>query len=538
MAKQRTLEGTTEKISKVAREFESFVCATMGPFGQNIALHSEEGVPVITKDGVSVAKVFEADDPGEALIAEILKQAAEKTNSEAGDGTTTSTAIASAIIREGGKLAAAKHDVNHIRREVQDALILIKSRLNEMKVEFSDRSEDEIKSVLYKIAMISTNGDSNISKIISEATAAAGKIGLVNSTVSGSKYHLKQTVGMKIPNAGVVSYEFVKGCHDKTETLKKCRILFTTFDLESASLLQAIEKNVLQPLVERGESLLIVANKADKGFLANQINNNAKGVIKNAIVKAPYFGAVGREMMDDLAAFTGALVYDEKLDMKFSDMKLEDLGYAEKVEVTPWHSVLYNPQINQVRLDKRLEILNKKAKAIGYQEGDSDKTMERLASLQGKIYTVQIPALSDIEDKERMDRVEDAINACRGALESGFLPGGGAALLKASQSLDEGNLIQSMFGDVIKYPFKKILLNASDKVDVVEEKLLNSEDLAYDARDRKYGNPLELGVIDSYKVVDRSLSNGVSVGLMLLTTTGILADIPKEDSGMPFDFGY
>jgi chaperonin GroEL len=539
MAKQKTLKGTREKIVKVTEEFESFVCATMGPHGQNIALHSEEGMPVITKDGVSVAKVFEAEDPGENLIADILKQAAEKTNSEAGDGTTTSTAIASAMLREGGKLVAAKHDVNHIRREVQNSLIKVKEELKKIRVEFKNKSEGEIKEILLKIAMISTNGDADISKIISEATALAGKIGLVNSSVSGSKYNLKKTVGMKIPNAGVVNYEFIKGCDNKTETLKKCRILFTTFDLESPHLLKEMEDKVLSPLVKRGECLLIVANKADKGFLANMINNNAKGVIKNAIVKAPYFGAVGREMMDDLAAFTGGMVYDDKLGMKFSDMELEHLGYAETVEVTPWHSVIYEPKMDKPRLENRLEKLRKRAEVLEYQEGDSDKTMERLASLEGKIYTVQIPSLSDIEDKERMDRVDDAINACRGALESGYLPGGGAALLTSTRILDDNNLIQSMFKNVIKYPFRRILLNASDKVDVIEDKILSSEgSLAYDAREKKYGDPLELGVIDSYKVVDCSLSNGISVGLMLLTTTGILANIPKEENAMPFDFGY
>ncbi len=530
MAKVRVLKETRTTIRKVAQELEDFVCATMGPYGQNIALHNDTGAPVITKDGVSVARVYEAELPEENLIADILKQAAEKTNSEAGDGTTTSIAIASSIIKQGEKLINLDQDVNTIRREITKATEDILKYLEKERVIFSDKSDDEIESILYKIALISTNGDEGMSKLIAKGVAKAGELGLVTATKGDLEYELTQTSGMKIENAGVVKHDFIQGLPDKKMTLKNCYILLTTHELESAGVIREIEKNVLDEIIKKNASLLVIPKKSGKGFLANMINFNAKGTIKNAVVRPPYYGSVGRDVMDDIAVMTGARVIDEASGDRFINVKLEHLGFAKEVEVDSYCTMVFDPQPNKPKLEERIKLLESKAKSLDGKK-DADNTMKRLAALTGNFYTIRVPSSSEIEDKEKMDRIDDALNACRGALKEGYLPGGGTALLNAKKILNQDNICHKIFGDILSYPFKRILINSGKSPEIIERDLENEENkYAYDVRNDMYGLPLEIGIIDSYRVVTSSLRNGVSVGLMLLTTTGILADKPVENA--------
>lgn len=536
MAKVKSLTGTREKVNKVVSEIEDFVCATMGPSGQTIALHNDVGVPVITKDGVTVAKAYEADEPTDQLIADIIKQAAEKTNEEAGDGTTTSIAITSMLVREGSKALLSNSNVNELRREVEEILKFVQEELHKQKVEFGTMSQEEIVQILYKISMISSNGDHEISSLISNAVAKAGKHGIINTTRGSDKYELNQAQGMKVGQASLVDYRFIMGIPDKKMILEKCWILLTTQELDNSQIINELNKSVLSQIIQANGSLLIVCKNSGKSFLANMINNNAKGNLKNGIVKTPYFGAVGREILDDLAAYVGATVVEENA--KWANVQLMHLGYAETVEATPWHTYIINPKTNKDAMIKRIEMLEKRAKMINYKTNDADKTMERLAALTGASYTISIPATSDIEYKERMDRVEDALNACRGALECGYLPGGGLALYKIGEGLNSTNPYTGMVKSVIQYPFKRILQNAGEIPEVIAMQLKQLDpNFVYDARDRKFGKPLEIGVIDSFKVIEKSLLNGFSVGLMLLTTTGILADKPEQNIN-PYPLEY
>ncbi|MDD3412543.1 MAG: chaperonin GroEL [Lachnospiraceae bacterium] len=534
--KKIILGNTRSVINETVSEFENLVCATMGPYGQTIAFQNEIGVPVITKDGVSVAKAIEFDKPEKNLIAKILKQAAEKTNDEAGDGTTTSTAIASATVREGNKALAAGNDVNSLRRGINQSLEKVLARLDQQRVDFSDKTENEKAEILTKIAMISTNGDHKISELIASAVAKAGRSGVVNVQKGALDFSLVQSTGMKIPNASFTDYEFVRGSAEKKVILKKCRILITTYDLESANVIRALDDKVLTPIMNAGETLLVMPRKADKGFLANMINNNAKGYLRNVVVKAPYFGAVGREMMDDVAAMTGATVIDEREGHKLQNIQLSNLGYAEEVEVNAHSTILFQPKKDEARVAKRIKILEDKAKAIDYKRGDADKTLERLAAITGSVYNVKIPSFSEVEDKEIMDRVEDAINACKGALEFGYLPGGGMALLKIAHEISSESSYSAILCNIISYPFKRILDNAGKNHELISNQLMQAQnDYVYDAREGKFGEALELGIIDSYKVVTKSLTNGISVGLMLLTTVGLIADLP-EQGPIPFEW--
>lgn len=531
-----TTENVQEKIRIAVEKFFNLVCSTMGPSGRNIILHLDTGEAIITKDGVTVAKAIEFDEPELQIIGQILKQAAQTTNEEAGDGTTTSTCIASAVLQEGGKLLAAGLDSNAIRREIETAKKEVLAFLEEQRITFDDKKKEQVEDILYKIALISANGEEEVAEVISTAVANAGKDGLVTVEKGSSDYEIEKMEGMKVPYSGVVSYDFLLGEEDKKAVLEKCYIFITTYDLSSPTLVAAMQKNVFNQIMDENASVLIMSKKCGKGYQANMVNNNAKGVLKNAIVKAPYFGAVGREMMDDIAAYTDGMVIEE--DVALSKVQIQHLGYAERVEVTPWHTTIYNPTVNEEETAERIRLLKAKAKKLDKKAEDNDKVKERLAALTGKVYNIKVPTASAVEDTERMHRIEDAINACQGALEHGYLPGGGAALLTAGAKLKQETFGQKILSKVCEAPIRKILENTGDRPDVVINNILSKKSVeTYDARERQYGKAFGLGVIDSHHVISQAFSNGVSVGATLLTTAGIVCDKPDPRPQSPFEFG-
>lgn len=534
--KKLILKDSRKVIGNAVDQFEDFVCSTMGPSGQNIALHNDLGEPVITKDGVSVAKVISFEDPERDIVAQVLKQAAEKTNEEAGDGTTTSTAIASAIFREGQKLLEkGDWNVNAIRKKVEAAQKEVLAELEKVRVKFDEETEEKRKEILYKIAMISTNGDHDLSLLISQAVLKAGLTGVVNTQVAGMSYELTNSTGMKLKNSHPFSMDYFRGLESEKALYKNCRILITTYELESANIINVIQPKVLEPLMKKNESLIIITPKADKGFLANMINNNAKGILKNAIVKAPYFGPVGRKMMEDIAAKCNTVVFDEDKGHKFEALTYDMLGFAKEVEVSEKETIVFEPVPHEERLAERIAMLTAEAKKVDYKTNDIEKAQERLATITGGVYNIKIPRKSDVEDKERVDRIDDAVNACLGALEHGYVPGGGAALVQASREISDKDIAMTM-QNVCRYPMKRILSNAGqeDKLSEVMGSVLEVDEV-YDVRAESYGKPLETGVIDSYKVIDKAFNNGLSVGLMLLTTKGIIADVPKEGGNFAWD---
>ena len=527
MSKLIEIENTRAKILSSVKQMEEIVCGTMGPFGQNVMLRNEAEAPVITKDGVTVAKSIVSDDDFEQIIFEILKQAAEKTNKEAGDGTTTATCLAASTFKEGLKLISADVDPMTIKREIDNFLKTYKEELEQHRTVFKNKSEEEIEQILYKIAMISTNGDEEMSKTIAEATAKAGLNGIVNIKKTTGNYEITTNIGAKIPNAGVVNYDFIKGTVDKKVTLKKVYVLLTTYELENPQYL-----NDLKPLFDQinkvGGSVLIISKKVDKGFLAHLLQWNATGVLKNAAVRAPYFGAVGREMMDDLAAYLGGVVVEEEKKHSFANLKLEMLGKVEEADVTPHYTILRGVNSDKKRLEERIKILEQKLNNVRTDIADPDKTLERLTLLNGKVYTIGVPSISDIEDKERMDRVDDAVNACKGALEHGYVPGGGVTYARIGET-SNSDLIKK----IMTSPLRKVLENAGRTADFSK---LRDEKTSYNIRTGEVGDALELGVIDSYKVAESAILNGLSVGSMLLTTKAIV--LPKKVENQPFEMSY
>jgi chaperonin GroEL len=531
MSKLIEIKDTRSVILKPVKEMEEIVCSTMGPHGQNVMLRNEADSPVITKDGVTVAKSVNSDDAFEQLIFDILKQAAERTNSEAGDGTTTATSIAANTFKEGFKLISADVDPMSIKREIDLFLETYKDELKKHRVIFKDNSDKEIQDTLYKIAMISTNGDIEMSKVISEATARAGLSGIINIKQATGDYGITQSKGVKIPNAGVVNYDFVKGTVDKKVTLKNVYVLLTTYELENPSLLTDL-KPTFEHIGKNG-SLLIISKKVDKGFLAHLLQWNATGQLKNAAVRAPYFGAVGREMMDDLAAYLGTVVIEEDKKHSFAKLEANMLGRVEEADVTPHYTILRGVNPDKVRLAQRIKLLEDKLETIKDKQSDPDKTLERLSLLNGKVFTISVPSISEIEDKERMDRIDDAINACKGALKYGYIPGGGITLARIGRD-SKSSLIQK----ILTSPLSKILSNAGKSEHQAICLLEDEQDVStsYDLRNGIEGDALEIGVIDPYKVAECAVINGLSVGSMLLTTKAII--LPKQTKETAFDMSY
>ena len=532
-----------DDIQRVLGYFESLVCATMGPEGRNIMLHTEDGLPIITKDGVTVAEAIDFDDKVTyKVIADIIKESARRTNLLAGDGTTTSIVITIATVLA-IQAARKQYPLDEIRKEILHYRNDILDILKDMRKQISKQDDEEkLKDMLYKIAMISTNGDEEISKNISEVVLQAGVDGLITTKNTYGKISWESAEGIKIPNAHFAHAEFVRGTPDQTLKLKKVHILLTNMELEDGDLLHILNENILKEIKIKGQSLLIVA-KSGKSFLENMIKFNATGQLNNCIVNPPYFGDVGRDMLDDLAAYTGATILDVNKGHQLSALKMQHLGYAEEAVITKEHTTLYKPNMIPEEVDKRIKILEKAKETLVPGMRDDRKIKERLAALKGNVYTLNITKISNIEDGERLDRVEDAINACKGALEHGYLPGGGLALIYAYKKFSQRTtpaLIQDIFSKICYASFTQILRNMDivDPEKILREYKLDNHNRALNLREMEVGDPIEVGAIDSYKVISTAFQNGVSIGLTLSTCNGIIANDPEKVPYQPFEFGY
>ena len=530
MTKHIVTDKTQDNIVDTVREFAHLVCATMGPSGKNIMLHNDTGTPIITKDGVTVARAIDYDAPEKKIVAQILKQAAESTNQAAGDGTTTSTCIARAVVEEVVKLTAAGHNSNVVRQEILNQRDKVLARLAEMRVDFSGETQEEKLSILNKIAMVSTNGDGEIATLVADAVLKAGPEGLITVKNGFGEPSVSRTDGVKVPHAGFTHAEYARGTVDQTCELKDCYILITTYDLDSPDIIKVLQPKIIDVIREESKSLLIIG-KADKAFLENMIKFNSTGQVSNCIAKPPYFGEVGREMMDDIAAYVGGIVVDQSRGHKLENIDLKHLGYADKVVVGAQNTTIYGATTDEERMEERLQILKDAFGKLPNGAQDLRKVKERLASLSGNVYILSVPTTSTIEDGERLDRIEDAINACRGALEDGYLPGGGVALYNAADTLGD-SVGEKVLKAVTKAPICQIVQNAGESPEVILDKLgdIAGRTDTYDARNKRYGNAFDLGIIDSYKVISSAFKNGISIGSTLVSCVGQIADKPQENA--------
>lgn len=527
------LNDSQEIILETINLMADAVTDTMGPGGKNVALTTQAGSPIITKDGVTVANSIELEDEEKELICKIVKQAADMTNKQAGDGTTTSIALTRAIFSEGHKFVKAGNNVTQLKREIYDGMRKVLANLKEITVPIEEDDKEKMYKNLLDIATISMNGEEDVAELVAKAIFSAGKHGIVNVTQNSSDENTLETVeGVKL-NQGWASPFFCKERDEKRIILEDCHILITSHKLTSAAQLQSIEDS-LKPLVKSGKPLLLISSECSNEFLSNMVANNKQGRLRNCAIRPPYFGNIRKEFFTDLGLLTGATVIEAEQGHSLDRVKFDHFGYAERVEISESETVIIGGGGDSEKVKERVKGLEQELKEPGFK--DLNKTEERLAKLAGGVVLIKLASQSHIEMEERKHRIEDAVNACKAALEEGIVPGGGAALVMASKDLNKDVLGHSILRKACTAPMKKICENAgfSGDVGVYIVSTADGNTETVNALTQKKVNALEDGIIDPVKVTRHALANAVSVASTLLTTNVIISDIPVETPPNPY----
>ena len=524
------------------------VKVTLGPKGRNVIIGKSFGTPTITKDGVTVAKEIELEDPIENLGAQMVKEVASKTNDAAGDGTTTATVLAQAIFREGLKNVTAGANPMDLKRGIDSAVEVICRELNNMKREVTDKKE------IAQVGTISANNDHTIGNLIADAMEKVGKDGVITvEEAKGIDTSLDVVEGMQF-DRGYLSPYFV------TDQESMTCVMDTPYILIYEKSIVAI-KDIL-PILEKtsqaGRGLLIISEDVQGEALATLVVNKLRGTIKIAAVKSPGFGDRRKAMLDDIAILTGGVVVGDERGYKLENITLEHLGSAKKVTIDKDNTTLVEGSGDSENISKRiLEIKSQIEKTTS--DYDREKLQERLAKLSGGVAVLKIGASTEIEMKEKKARIEDALHATRAAVEEGIVPGGGVAYLRASRALDElavSNADQQTGVNIIRRsieePLRQIVSNAGLEASVIVNKIMSSiesdheyallPNFGFNARTEQYVDMFEAGVIDPTKVSRVALQNAASIASLLLTTEATIVDKPVKDSGgqtMPPDMmGY
>jgi len=513
------------------------VKVTLGPKGRNVIISKSFGAPVVTKDGVSVAKEIELEDPLENMGAQMVKEVASKTNDLAGDGTTTATVLAQAIVKEGLKNVAAGANPMDLKRGIDKAVEAITKDLAKQTKEVGS-SSDQIKQV----ASISANNDELIGELIAEAFAKVGKEGVITvEEAKGTETYVDVVEGMQF-DRGYLSPYFVTNSEKMTTDLENPYILI--FDKKISTMKDLMP--ILEPVAQSGKPLLIIAEDVDGEALATLVVNKLRGSLKIAAVKAPGFGDRRKAMLEDIAIITGGTVISEERGFTLENATLEQLGTAEKVSIDKDNTTIVNGSGDNDNIKNRVNQIKAQIESTT-SDYDKEKLQERLAKLAGGVAVLYVGAASEVEMKEKKDRVDDALHATRAAVEEGIVAGGGVALVRAKAVLDklkadntdEGTGIQ-IVARAIESPLRTIVENAGGEGSVVINKVLEGKkDFGYDAKTETYVDMLKAGIIDPKKVTRVALENAASVSGMILTTECALIDIPEEGAGggMPQGMG-
>lgn len=527
------LEETQETILKTVDLLADAVTDTMGPGGKNVMCTTPNGAPIITKDGVTVANAVELEDEEQNLICKIIKEAANRTNKEAGDGTTTSIALTRGLFKEGHKYVKAGHNVTQLKREIDAGKAKVLKRLDELTKVIDEKDPDKLYKKLLDIATISMNGETEIAELVAEAIKDAGRYGIVNVVENTRDENtLEKTEGIKL-NQGWVSPFFSTDRNKKEIILEDCHVLITSHKMANAAQLQMIEEAV-KPLIKESKPLLIISSECSGEFLSLMVTNNKQGRLKNCCIRPPYFGNIRKEFFTDLGVMTGATVIEAEQGHDLSRVTFEHLGHAKRVVVTDTTTTIIGGAGKMDQIKERIESLKEEVGQIGYK--DLDKTEERLAKLSGGVVLVKLAKQSHIEMEERKHRIEDAVNACKAALEDGIVPGGGAALFKAADDVLSNDIPgEKILRKACFSPIKQIAENAGFSGDVAVYMLIGADDTTtVDALSQEKVNAFEKGIIDPVKVTKNALSNAVSVAGTLLTTNVLISDIPVEQPPNPY----
>jgi len=523
-----------DRLLKGIKIVSDTVGVTLGPRGRNVVIEKSFGAPKITKDGVSVAKEIELDDKVENLGAQILKEAANKTNDRAGDGTTTTIVLAESIAKEGVKAVTAGMNPMDLKRGIEAASEKVLAEIKKVSKNISSSEE------ISQVATISANGDADIGSKIAMAFEKVGKDGVitVEEANKSDAFEVEVVEGMNF-DRGYISPYFVTNSEKMTCELEDTHILI--FEKKISNLQQMVK--LLEEVVQSSKPLLIIAEDIEGEALATLIVNKLRGGLKVSAVKAPGFGDRRKSMLEDIAALTGAQLISEDLGHKLENVTLDDLGSAKKVLISKDDTTIVSGTGSELDVKARCnQIKSQIAEATS--DYDREKLEERLAKLSGGIAVLKVGGITEVEVKEKKDRVEDAYHATKAAIAEGIVPGGGCTLLYAANILSDlkgKNSDETVGIQIVKKalsaPIRKILENSGLEGSLNIEKLLerNNSVMTYDAQNHKVVNAFEKGIVDPTKVVRNALQSAASVASLLVTTEATICDRPgkKDDAPMP-----
>lgn len=507
------------------------VKVTLGPKGRNVVIEKSFGAPMVTKDGVSVAKEIELSDRFENMGAQMVKEVASKTNDDAGDGTTTATVLAQSIYREGAKMVAAGYNPMDLKRGIDAAVAKVVEELKKMSKAIKGDGEIE------QVGTISANGDNEIGKKLAEAMSKVGKEGVITIEESKTAETVLEVVeGMQF-DRGYQSPYFITNQERMEAILEDVYVLI--YDKKISAMKDLLP--VLEQVVQLSKPLLIIAEEVEGEALATLVVNKLRGTLHVCAVKAPGFGDRRKEMLQDIAIITGGRVVSEDLGNKLENVKITDLGRAKRITVDKDNTTIVDGAGKKADIDGRVKAIKAQIEETT-SDYDKEKLQERLAKLAGGVAVIQVGAATEVEMKEKKQRVEDALNATRAAVEEGIVPGGGIALLRASgvlASLKLDHEDRQAGVDIIRRacqsPVRQIAFNAGEEPSVVVDKILSKNEATwgYNAASEEYTDLVKAGVIDPVKVVRSALQNAASVSALLLTTEALIAEKPKKESAMP-----
>ena len=503
------------------------VKATLGPKGRNAVLEKSFGAPTITKDGVSVAKEIELKAKFENMGAQLVKEVASNTSDEAGDGTTTATVLAQAIIREGLKAVSAGRNPMDIKRGIDKAVSAITDELKKLSKPCKDSK------AIAQVGTISANSDSSIGKTIAEAMEKVGKEGVITvEEGSGLQNELDVVEGMQF-DRGYLSPYFINNQQTQVTDLDKPLILLS--DKKISNIREMLP--LLEAVAKSGRPLLIIAEDVEGEALATLVVNNIRGILKVAAVKAPGFGDRRKAMLQDIAILTGGTVISEEVGLSIEKATVADLGQAKKITIEKENTTIIDGAGKAGEIKGRIESIRQQVEEAT-SDYDKEKLQERVAKLSGGVAVIKVGAATEVEMKEKKARVEDALHATRAAVEEGVVPGGGTALircLKAIKDLEGANEDQTvgirLLARAVEEPLRQIVENAGEDAAVVLNAVRAGKGaFGYNAATGEYGDMLEAGILDPTKVTRLALQNAASVAGLLLTTEVMIADAPKDEA--------
>jgi chaperonin GroEL len=520
-----------EQLKKGVDQLANAVKITLGPKGRNVILDKKFGAPMVTKDGVTVAKEIELEDPFENIGAQLVKEVASKTNDDAGDGTTTATVLAQSIVTVGLKNVTAGANPMDLKRGIDKAVTAV---IADLKKQSHSIGEDITK--IEQVASISANNDHSIGKLIAEAMGKVKKEGVITvEEAKGTETHVDVVEGMQF-DRGYISAYFITDPDKMEAVLENALILLT--DKKVSTMKDLLP--VLEPIAQQGRPLLIIAEDIDGEALATLVVNKLRGSLKIAAVKAPGFGDRRKEMLEDIAILTGGVVISEEKGLTLDGAKLDMLGKCEKVVIDKENTTIVNGAGEKKNIEGRIKQIKSQMDTTT-SDYDREKLQERLAKLAGGVAVLYVGAASEVEMKEKKARVEDALSATRAAVEEGIIPGGGVAYIRAIKAIEkltgdneDQNTGIAIIKRALEEPARQIVENAGLEGSVIVQKIKEGkDDFGYNAQDDRYEPLYKAGVIDPTKVARVALENAASIAGMFLSTECVVAEKPEKEAPAP-----